>query len=298
MISKLRLKLKIPLIFTGLIFLSYLLVNYNKPQTGEPFFPAGKNSAVEQKSQIKKIDEETIAKISSIINTNLADANGQYAVFVKDLKTNQTIEFAANNSFTAASIYKLAVMYKTFDALEKGETTKNGVLISSTKSGNSPASHTIEEALRLMITISDNDSALALAEKFGWSNIEKFLIKQGISNFTLSGPGLPQTTAASTAQILERIYNGQAVSQGASQEMKKLLLSQTKNDRIPKYLPKNIKVAHKTGELDTVRHDAGIVYGKRSDYIFVFLSDTDDTIDASEKIANLSKQIFTELEDR
>ncbi len=62
--------------------------------------------------------------------------------------------------------------------------------------------------------------------------------------------------------MLEKIYLGKAVSQGASIEMKNLLLAQAVDDRIPKYLPENIKVAHKTGELDTLRHDAGIVYGE------------------------------------
>ena len=75
-----------------------------------------------------------------------------------------------------------------------------------------------------------------------------------------------------------------------------LLTNQTVNDRIPKYLPANIKIAHKTGELETIRNDAGIVYGKKGDYIFVFLSDTKNPLDASETIATLSKQIFEELE--
>ena len=75
-----------------------------------------------------------------------------------------------------------------------------------------------------------------------------------------------------------------------------LLLAQKVNDRIPKYLPANIKVANKTGELEGLRHDAGIVYGKKGDYIFVFLTDTPNPPDATETIATISKQIFEELE--
>ena len=75
-----------------------------------------------------------------------------------------------------------------------------------------------------------------------------------------------------------------------------LLLAQKVNDRISKYLPADIKIAHKTGELETIRNDAGIVFGKKGDYIFVFLSDTANPLNATEQIATLSKQIFEELE--
>jgi len=77
-----------------------------------------------------------------------------------------------------------------------------------------------------------------------------------------TGSNGPQISARAAGALLEKIYLGKAVSQGASIEMKNLLLAQAVDDRIPKYLPENIKVAHKTGELDTLRHDAGIVYGE------------------------------------
>ena len=312
MIKKLAAPLKILLILSGLIFLSYLLVNYNKPPLNEPFFFGGNNSGQDTKSQEDKINQEKSAKINSIIQSNISGKEGQYAIFVKGLKNGQTIEYNSNETISSASIYKLAVMYKTFDALEKGEVQKDTVLSADTSQldqtiiwGNNPnitnqetglVSYTVSEALRLMITISDNYAALLLAQQFGWDNIETFLKDSGISGLTLVSDNTPATTASSTAQILEKIYRGQAVSKSASNEMEKLLLGQTVNDRIPKYLPQNVKVAHKTGELDTLRHDAGIVYGKKSDYIFVFLTDTPDPENASENIANLSQQIFDELE--
>ena len=232
--------------------------------------------------------------VSTAIQSNLKNSQGNYSIYIKDLKDDQAFEYRSNEIFPSASIYKLAVMYKTFDALEKGEVEKDEAL-SLKQDANSPqTSRTVAETLRLMITISDNDSAILLAEKFGWANIEKFLIDVGIENFKLAVQ--TESTPQSTAQILERIYLGQAVSKQASSEMKKLLLSQTVNDRIPKYLPQNVKVAHKTGELDTLRHDAGIVYGKKSDYIFVFFSNTPNPEDAAETIADLSKQIFEILE--
>ena len=125
---------------------------------------------------------------------------------------------------------------------------------------------------------------------------DKLMEAENLSNLDITDP--PTITAQAATDLLERIYKSQAVSTGASIEMKNLLLSQSINDRIPKYLPKGTKVAHKTGELEWVKHDVGIVYGKKSDYIFVFLSETNSPKDAAETIANLSRKIFDELEAR
>ena len=223
--------------------------------------------------------------INSIILSFLENSPGLYSVYIKDLKANQTFEYRSREIFTSASIYKLAVMYKTFDALEKGDLEKNDTLSTIDSTTAKRVSHSVNEALRLMITISDNESAQLLAENFGWANIEKFLVNLSIENFKMSPS--TQASTASTARILEQIYMGEAVSKSASDDMKNLLLAQTVNDRIPKYLPKNIKVAHKTGELDSIRHDAGIVYGKNSDYIFVFFSDTPKPEIAAETIVRV-----------
>ena len=286
-------KYKIPLIFVSLVVLSFFFAKYHQEtiQETENYYAP----ATSRKPQIdQKIKTERAAKISEAIRSTLENTQGNYSIYIKDLKDDQAFEYRSNEIFPSASIYKLAVMYKTFDALEKGEVEKDGALFLKQDTNSPQTSRTVAETLRLMITISDNDSAILLAEKFGWANIEKFLIDVGIENFKLAVQ--TESTPQSTAQILERIYLGQAVSKQASSEMKKLLLSQTVNDRIPKYLPQNIKVAHKTGELDTLRHDAGIVYGKSSEYIFVFFSDTPNPEDAAETIADLSKQIFEILE--
>ena len=95
---------------------------------------------------------------------------------------------------------------------------------------------------------------------------------------------------------MERIYKNTAVSPSASKEMLELLLAQQFNDRIPKYLPSVTRVGHKTGEIENFRHDAGIVIGQRGQYIFVFLSQTQNPTEAAETIATLSYEIYNALE--
>jgi len=260
--------------------------------------------------------QDPVEQLVANSTNNLA---GQYAIYIKDLKSGKSYEVSSDEQIASASLYKLAVLWKTYDAVEKNEFKKDDLVsldkiaidkILEEKSSNQEGpqlqtdtepevvSYTVAEALRLMITISDNYSAILLSEKLGWQNIDSLMEKENLAGIDLTDGEVPTVTAKAVGDLLERIYRNTAVTAKDSQEMKTLLLAQKVNDRIPKYLPTDIKVAHKTGELDTLRHDAGIVYGKNSHYIFVFLSDTPTPKDASEEIAQLSKKFFDALEQQ
>ena len=70
------------------------------------------------------------------------------------------------------------------------------------------------------------------------------------------------------------------------------LKGQQLNDVLPKYLPENIVVAHKTGNIDAFDNDAGIVYGPKGDYIIVLLSESDNPAGAEDRMAQLSKAVY------
>ncbi|OGD86295.1 hypothetical protein A2164_03245 [Candidatus Curtissbacteria bacterium RBG_13_35_7] len=313
MSNKFPRKLKIPLTIISLILISYFLYNHNRPTYTDQFFFGAENKQVEKTN---KFNETKKAEIDSLILTSVQNLPGRYGIFIKDLKANQTFEYKSNESFGSASIYKLAVMYKTYDSIEKGDLTKDSVLSAEkitldrliagqNQNENQPenletsksVTLTVENALNAMITISDNYSALLLAGKLGWANIDQFLKLQSIPDFNLVGNNSPNITAFAVGNLLERIYLGTAINSQYSQEMKDFLFAQQINDRIPRYLPKDIKVGHKTGELESIRNDAGIVLGKKSDYIFVFLSETPKPEDAIENIALLSSKFYNALEE-
>jgi len=300
---------KIIYLFAFFVFLAILSLTIINIKTSEA--PSESPRPAVQVSPAPKVVKETKnPKVETIVK-NAQNLSGKYAIYIKDLKSQNTYELNSAEVFGAASVYKLAVMYATYDAIEKGKLKKSDVL-SSTKTSldqkisgmQNPASptptpiisYTVENALNLMITISDNYSALLLAEKLGWANMDKLMEQQGFAEINLVGANSPNVTSRSTGALLEKIYKKEAVSKKFSEEMINLLLAQKVNDRIPKYLPADIKVAHKTGELETIRNDAGIVYGKRGDYIFVFLTDTKNPLDAAEQIALLSEKIYEELD--
>lgn len=227
------------------------------------------------------------ADLTKTLDKRLSNLKGDYALIIKDLTSSVSYTKNEQTEFTSASIYKLAIMYKIYELSQKSQL--------QLQSEVAPGLST-QKALEKMITVSDNDSALILASVAGWKNTQTTLESAGIVGFKLSQE-TPTTTAKATSDLLEHIYQNQAVSAQASKEMKQLLVAQQINDRIPKYLPTDVKVAHKTGELDDVRHDAAIVFGKKSDYIFVILSKTPTPGEAVENIAQLAKTAYDILEE-
>jgi hypothetical protein len=88
------------------------------------------------------------------------------------------------------------------------------------------------------------------------------------------------TTADDLAQLYVQLLSGEVVSPQASQEMLDLLARQEINDRLPVLLPEGTVVAHKTGNLDGLVHDAGVIYAPAGPIIVVVLTE-----DLSEGIA-------------
>lgn len=292
------------LLIVSLLILGFYLFNFKSAKSPDNFFTSSKNILLQSFAQDDNLPQQ-------LIDQKTETQNGTWAIVIKNLKTQKAYFYNENQKLPAASLYKLAVMYKTYDAIEKGEIKEDDILSAdtltldkilasdqdiSTDSEPEVVSATVKNALQAMITVSDNYSAILLAEKLGWESIDFEMKNQGFDNIDLLSQNAPLVSAKSIMFMFERIYGNTAVTKLASQKMKALLLTQKVNDRIPKYLPQEIKVAHKTGELDNIRNDAGIVFGQKNDYIFVFLTETPAPGDATEEIAKFSKKIYDALE--
>lgn len=252
------------------------------------YFLSSKNNEPSPKTIQQTLGTKTNSKAEQIFQNEIPQLDGHWAVIAKNLNSGKTYQYHQTDIFPAASIYKLAVMWTAYQAQE------NGTLKFDETIGN----WTVKDALNLMITVSDNDSAIAIAEKLGWDKIEAQMHKEGFLSFDLTSEDSPKVDAQDIAELLERINSDTAVGFDASNQMQNLLLAQQINDRIPAKLPNNVQVAHKTGEIDNFRHDAGIVIGKKSQYIFVFMTETDKPEETKDKIATLSREIYDALEQK
>jgi beta-lactamase class A len=75
-------------------------------------------------------------------------------------------------------------------------------------------------------------------------------------------------------------------------EMRLDLFQQQKADRIPAKLPADTRVAHKTGEIEGVRNDVGIVYTTEATWVIAVFSRDADEGEATATIARLSKRLY------
>jgi len=74
-------------------------------------------------------------------------------------------------------------------------------------------------------------------------------------------------TPRAMTRLCAMIYQGEVVSREACDGMLYILLQQTLNQRLPRYLPYGVPFAHKTGTLSGIRNDAGILYANEQNHI-------------------------------
>lgn len=281
--------------FIAYFYLKALENNLNQ----QTISPIGKEPTFTQKVTEVFIPKSQLVKA---IEQRLKEEEGTYALVIKNLKTDETYTLNENQEFTAASLYKLWVMATAYDRINQGAMTQgDDVSLSREEIENiqgfyqegitEGVSLNVADAIESMITVSDNDAAITLYEHMGHEEVEKFLQNNGFNSSSFVSP--PKTTARDIADFYEKLYKGQVVNREYSQKMLDVLFRQRLNDRLPKYLPNWTRVAHKTGELDTFKHDAGIVESANGDYLIVILTDTPDPENAAEVTAQISKDVYT-----
>jgi len=131
-----------------------------------------------------------------------------------------------------------------------------------------------------MITVSSNLATNLLLEKLAVDDIRGTVhslradgmnVLRGVEDDKAFKQGLNNTTTArGLLQLLDSIARGQAVDQESSRQVSEILERQSFNDGISAGLPAGTRVAHKTGEITRIHHDAGIVFAPRP-FVLVIL---------------------------
>ena len=103
-------------------------------------------------------------------------------------------------------------------------------------------------------------------------------------------------TADGLLKVLRLISDGRVYSPEISGALLEILLDQRHKSGIPAGLPGGAQVAHKTGNIATVHHDAGIVYvGQRRPYAVVILTQSAAGVGGNTAVADVSRHIYSAL---
>jgi beta-lactamase class A len=260
------------------------------------------------------------------ITKELSKQPGTFAVAFKDLSTGEELFINKHELFHAASTMKTPVMVEVYKQAAEGKfSVKDSILIKnefiSIFDGNTfsidPAvdsdtllyheigkKRTIYSLMYDMIIVSSNLATNLIIELVDAKNVTQSLreigakdiqVLRGVEDAKAFQAGMNnQVTAYDLMLLFEKIDNEELVSAEASMAMMDILLDQRFNDIIPAKLPKEVKVAHKTGSITGVQHDSGIVFlpdGRK--YILVLLSKELTDADAGiEALATVSEMIY------
>lgn len=249
---------------------------------------------------------QTTDTLRVAIERRVASVPGaEVGVAFHDLATGESLYVNADASFHAASTMKVPVMIELYRRIDAGALALDqGILLvnrfHSIVDGSSysldPGDDSDSAAYRLigqrvpvrdliehMITRSSNLATNALIELVGAGNANAtahalgardIRVLRGVEDQKAFDAGMNNTTTArDLAALLEAIERGTAASRASCGAMRDILLRQEFNGEIPAGLPPGVKVAHKTGFITGVLHDAAIVYPPgRAPYVLVVLT--------------------------
>lgn len=227
-------------------------------------------------------------------------------------------EFAynPNEKIAAASLIKLPILAVALKAVyeDRIKFDQKVQIASKDITGGSgifkkiemPFNLTFKELLSFMVIISDNTATNKVINLLGLDYINKefknfglkdTILKRKMMDFSGRSKGIENyTSSRDTIRILKKIYYEQLINKQFSQFARDLLSRQQYNDRIAYFLPKEVEIAHKTGLERGVVHDAGIIYGKKKDFIICVLTkDVKNYSKAKEFIANISRLSYNLL---
>jgi len=264
-------------------------------------------------SQIAKVEEESGAKA--------------IGVALHDAETGLELHYKADRWFHAASTIKVPILLGVFAAIDRGDLlphsrvqVRNRFLsvvegvpfrVESGRDANSAVLNAIGKMMRVdelayhMITTSSNLATNLLLGVIGPDSVNRTLkeldvddgieLKRGVEDELAFDKGINNmVTADGLLRILVLLSEGKAFSPALSRRMMDILHGQEFNQGIPARLPKGTRVAHKTGEISTVAHDAGVVYlPKRKPYVLVVLTEwAPEGTGRSRTIATISHTIY------
>jgi beta-lactamase class A len=265
--------------------------------------------------------------LEASIRSLIAQSGAEVAVAFRTLDGSHELLIDADKSFHAASTMKVPVMIELFRQADAGRLKLDDALLirnefhsivdgspyklSEGDDSDSAVYASLGKPMTLralndaMITVSSNFATNILIEKLDAATVREtvtrlgadgMVVLRGVEDQKAFDKGLNNaTTARALLILLEKLARGQAVNARVDAEMVAVLKRQTFNDAIPAGLPHGTVVAHKTGNITRVTHDAAIVYGPKPYVLVVLERGIQDQKVAKALIASISRVIWSRV---
>src|SRR3954453_6653558 len=226
--------------------------------------------------------------VAEAVQQRIAQTGADVGIVLQRLDGSLTWSLNGAAPFHAASTMKIPVMMELFHQAQQGKLKLDDPLLvknefhsivdGSTYHLNPTddsetqlytavgQTRSLKQLCVLMITVSSNLATNLLIEILGVANIRATVhefhadgmnVLRGVEDQKAFDKGLNNTTTArGLAALLEILATGKAFGPESSKQMVAVLQQQTFNEGIPAGLPPGTRVAHKTGEITKIHHDA------------------------------------------
>jgi beta-lactamase class A len=249
---------------------------------------------------------------------------GTVGISVRNLATNETLSIRGHEKFPSASLIKVSVLVALLEEVHQGRMRldERSSMVSRDRVGGtgvmkhfgSGTSLTIEDLAWLMITISDNTATNLLLDKLDIATVGVKMDALGLPHSRIHSKtfrrqtsialdssvlyGLGVTTPDEMTQLFALLHEGRAVSPALDSVALRMLFAQQDAHMMRRWLPANVRVAHKTGYVDRARTDCGIMYAPAAPIALCVMTRENEAtsyaVDAAPHllIAGIAREVF------
>lgn len=272
----------------AILFFSVILIFLGRHMTFLPVINLSKESS----------NESILAEVEKITK----DKTGFYSVYFKDFDVNDKFGIDENQIQTATSVNKIPIIASLYylanetslNLDEKVTISENDVQDYGTGSiryQKMPQVYSLRNLAKLALKESDNTAAHVISIRLGTDVIQKLLNTWNMNQTDMVNN---KTTVADMATLFELIYKNEITNEANTKELMEIMTNTGFEERLPKGLPKNVKVYHKTGDGEGSIHDVGIIdTGEKVYFLGVMTSDIGDReAETKDTISQISKTVF------
>ncbi len=246
-----------------------------------------------------------------------AASSGTVGIYARKLGTGTPVTYNPDVVFPAASIIKLVIFVSLYqyaerdpDALKLSDFVGGSEILDSYNPGQSISIGTLSRA---MIEQSDNTASNVLIDYLGFDRIRATIHGAGLAHTQLKRHFMDVnaifhhsenlTTPRDMGMLLYQLERGAhegvgtLASPASARRMIDVMLHQEDRDKIARGLPAGVPLANKTGEIDGVRNDVGIVdpYGDKPYVIAVLTKELNDFSVGNSAIRKIAAAVHSAL---
>jgi beta-lactamase class A len=214
--------------------------------------------------------------------------DGVMGIAIRDLSDGREFTLNADDIFPSASAIKFPLFVELWRQSQSGDGAKLSDLYTFRKEDVVEDSAVMQnltpgvsrvtnrDLAGFVIAVSDNAAANVLIERVGMENVNHTMDSLGLHNTRLRRRMIDinaakqgrenVTTPRELAQLFELVYRGKALNPASTEDLMTLMTTRQPT-ALRRLLPEDLRIANKSGELDGVRNDSGIVFLKNRPYV-------------------------------